>query len=106
MNIRVITHNKLNKIIKKLISKIKGIICLLVNSQIDDFMFIWDIWDINDKYEEDKKINKEMLLKDIKSSEYSIWCNVSNSRIIVSNENCKINGYYEGNPIDFDVKSI
>ena len=76
------------------IPNILRIINLLDQSGIKDFMFIWHI-----PYRKD--VDKEILLKDIKCIECKIRAVVaSDSKIIITNDNCKINGYYSQYPFD------
>ena len=83
---------------QSLILNIERIINWLQNPQIKDFMFIWDIGD-------SKNIDKELLLKDLKCVGYKTKSTLNDTKLIITNNNCKINGYYEMYPIDFDISS-
>ena len=67
-----------------LISNIGRIIKLLQISNIDDFMFIWNV--------NGKNINLELLLKDIQCIDCPVIAVINGGRIIICNEECKING--------------
>ena len=64
-------------------------------SQIDDFMFIWYI-------EDDENVDKQILLQKIKSIGNDIEVLADNMRIVITNKQCKISGYYESYPFEFD----
>ena len=84
---------------QKLTSNIGRIIHCLQISKINDFMFIWDMLD-------DAETDKDLILNDIKIVTSGIIAKLTSSynKLIITNENCKINGYHEPLPDDFDYE--
>ena len=74
---------------QELIINICRIIHWLEKSEIEDFMFVW--W-FN---KNDDNIDRTLLVKDLSSVGYEIIAVLTpnNNKIVISNKNCKINGY-------------
>ena len=66
-------------------------------SDINDFMFIWDMME--------SEIDKELILREIilgVSTAITVMT-PRKHRVIISNKDCKINGYNELIPTDFGI---
>ena len=102
MRLRIFTGYANTKDAQSLILNIGRIIHWLVQSAIEDFMFIWFIEGLVN----DEKFDKELLLKDVKSIGFKASVIRNKNDIIISNENCKLDGYYEAWPNSFDQQSL
>ena len=68
----------------------------LEKSKVNDFMFIWDIG-------EDDSIDKQLILMELKEVGSDIMVVLNKSMFIISNKDCKINGYHDSWLIPFDL---
>ena len=100
MRICISTKYNDTKQAQGLVLHIGKVIHRLKMSQIEDFIFRW--FASNDNDDCDMKV----LLEDVKCVEDSTEVLMSNNAIIISNQNCKINGSDESQPIDFDLETL